>query len=299
MTKKSDKLEMVRYQTVECTVDLLFDASSEEFWATQQQMADLFGVSKGNISRHLKNLRRRGLLDDSVVVNFATTAADGKTYSVQQYSMAVLIAVGYRVNGTRAEAFRKWTSKIIAEYIVKGYSLNKERLRKDSKARDNLKDDMATIEAQFLARSNLTYDSALFGHFNVYTECAAIVAHLIAAKINIGIERLVDISVGNRWGRYWCKNHLYEKYGERVKNPHYYPALFYEQAKSNPQDIWNYPNAALEEFRDWLWRSYVPDGFLSYLKDIAKDGRVSIDPDAIVKVILARKKVKWSSTNRE
>ena len=89
----------------------------------QAGIAELFGVSVSNKSRHLKNIFKSGELDeDSVVAKIATTAADGKRYSVTCYSLKAIIAVGYRANSVRATAFRMWATDTLEEFIRKGFA---------------------------------------------------------------------------------------------------------------------------------------------------------------------------------
>jgi len=84
----------------------------EMFWMSLDQLADIFGVDKSGISRHLKNIFESGELQkDSVVAKFATTAADGKTYQVSFYNLDAAISVGYRVNSTEATRFRIWATQ--------------------------------------------------------------------------------------------------------------------------------------------------------------------------------------------
>lgn len=93
-------------------------------------MAELFQRDKSTISRHIKNIFSEGeLLRESVVANFATTAADGKTYQVDQYNLDVIISVGYRVKSKRGTQFRIWAINILKEYMGKGFALDDERLK--------------------------------------------------------------------------------------------------------------------------------------------------------------------------
>lgn len=94
-------------------------------------MAELFQVDKSGISRHLKNIFDTGELQaESVVANFATTAADGKTYQVDHYNLDAIISVGYRVNSLRGTQFRIWATQRLREYIIKGFAMDDERLKR-------------------------------------------------------------------------------------------------------------------------------------------------------------------------
>ncbi|MBQ9623685.1 MAG: virulence RhuM family protein [Treponema sp.] len=102
----------------------------ENLWLTQARIADLFGVQKAAISKHLKNIFEDGeLIENAVVSILETTAADGKKYKTNFYNLDAIIAVGYRVNSKKATMFRIWANKILKEYIIKGYVMNDERLK--------------------------------------------------------------------------------------------------------------------------------------------------------------------------
>ena len=102
----------------------------ETIWCTQKAMAQLFGVGVPAISKHLKNIFEEGELQmDSVISKMETTATDNKNYSTTFYSLDAIIAVGYRVNSMKATKFRQWATKILNEYIRKGFVLDDDRLK--------------------------------------------------------------------------------------------------------------------------------------------------------------------------
>lgn len=102
----------------------------ETIWCTQKAMAQLFGVGVPAISKHLKNIFDEGeLTADSVISKMETTAADNKTYETSFYSLDAIIAVGYRVSSLKATRFRQWATKILNEYIKKGFAMDDERLK--------------------------------------------------------------------------------------------------------------------------------------------------------------------------
>ena len=109
-------------------IDVTFD--KDTVWLSLDQMAELFQRDKSTISRHIKNIFEEGeLLKNSVVANFATTAADGKTYDVTYYNLDVIISVGYRVKSQRGVQFRIWATQLIKEYLKKGFAINSEKLK--------------------------------------------------------------------------------------------------------------------------------------------------------------------------
>ena len=102
----------------------------ETIWLTQKAMAELFGVDRSVVTKHLKNIFESAeLQEDSVCAKFAHTAADGKTYKTSFYNLDAIISVGYRVNSQKATRFRQWATKILNEYIRKGFVLDDERLK--------------------------------------------------------------------------------------------------------------------------------------------------------------------------
>ena len=102
----------------------------ETIWCTQKAMAQLFGVGVPAISKHLKNIFDEGeLAADSVISKMETTAADNKIYETSFYSLDAIIAVGYRVSSLKATRFRQWATKILNEYIKKGFAMDDERLK--------------------------------------------------------------------------------------------------------------------------------------------------------------------------
>jgi hypothetical protein len=111
-------------------VDVL--VSDENVWLTQKSICSLYDVSKGTVSEHLTNIFNSGELDeDSTVRNFRTVASNGKTYNYKYYNLQAIIAVGFKVNSEKAIRFRAWAADILAEFAVKGYLLDKERLKND------------------------------------------------------------------------------------------------------------------------------------------------------------------------
>ena len=103
----------------------------ETLWLTQAQMCELYQTSKSNVSEHIKHIFEDGeLCEGSVVRKFRTTAADGKEYLVSHYNLDMIIALGYRVRSIIATRFRQWATERLKEYIVKGFTLDDERLKK-------------------------------------------------------------------------------------------------------------------------------------------------------------------------
>lgn len=128
MKRRND--EFVLFQTEDRKIALDVRFEEETVWLSLDQMADLFDRNKSTISRHIKNVFDEAELQrEQVVADFATTAADGKTYQVTYYNLDVVISVGYRVKSLRGTQFRQWATKRLNEYIRKGFTLDDDRLK--------------------------------------------------------------------------------------------------------------------------------------------------------------------------
>ena len=104
-------------------------------WLNQKQMAELFAVSKPNISLLIAKIFAENELDDSVVKSYFTTAADGKRYNVIYYALEMILAVGFRVRGVRGTQFRQWANAHLSEYLVKGFTTSDARRRRGLRTR--------------------------------------------------------------------------------------------------------------------------------------------------------------------
>jgi hypothetical protein len=123
--------EILIYQSEDGSTKIEVRMESESVWLAQSQMADLFQTTKQNVSLHIKNCFEEGELDEnSVVKEYLTTAADGKKYATKYYNLDVIISVGYRVKSHRGTQFRIWATNRLREYIIKGFTLDDERLKR-------------------------------------------------------------------------------------------------------------------------------------------------------------------------
>ena len=119
------------YQTSDGQTRLEVRLENETVWLSQNQMAELFQTTKQNVSLHIRNIFKEGELPEgSVVKEYLTTAADGKSYKTSFYNLDVIISVGYRVKSHRGTQFRIWATQRLREYIVKGFALDDERLKR-------------------------------------------------------------------------------------------------------------------------------------------------------------------------
>lgn len=129
--KPSDELsDFILYTAPNGDVKIEIYVQNETVWLTQQKIADLFGVDRTVVTKHLGNIFEDGELEkDSVSAKFAHTATDGKKYNTNFYNLDAIISVGYRVNSAKATQFRIWATKTLKEYIIKGFTIDDERLK--------------------------------------------------------------------------------------------------------------------------------------------------------------------------
>ena len=121
---------VIIYQTEDgkTKVDVRFE--DETVWLTQAQLVNLYQSSKSNVSEHIKHIFEEGELEETAVVRkFRTTAADGKNYSVTHYNLDMIISLGYRIKSKIATQFRRWATERLKEYIIKGFTMDDDRLK--------------------------------------------------------------------------------------------------------------------------------------------------------------------------
>lgn len=124
------KNEMIIYVSKDGNIKVDVSIQNEDIWMSQDVMANLYDTTKQNISYHLNNIFKENELNkDSVVKDFLTTANDGKNYNVLHYNLDAIIAVGYRINSKKATEFRIWATKVLKEYMTKGFALDDEKLK--------------------------------------------------------------------------------------------------------------------------------------------------------------------------
>ena len=129
------ELQYLVYNTPEGSVSVSAIVNDETIWLTQKAMAEVFDCSTDNISLHLKNIFAEGELDkNSVTEKISATATDGKNYLTQFYNLDAIISVGYRVNSRKATLFRIWATKVLKEYMTKGFAMDDDRLKQGKTA---------------------------------------------------------------------------------------------------------------------------------------------------------------------
>ena len=122
--------DILLFNTTDQKVNVSVYFQNGTFWLTQKTMAELFGVERSVITKHLKNIFQTAEIEEnSVSAKIAHTAEDGKSYNTKFYRLEAILAVGYRVNSVQATEFRKWATQTLNEFIIKGFVIDDERLK--------------------------------------------------------------------------------------------------------------------------------------------------------------------------
>ncbi len=130
MDSMDNKGEVIIYQTDDGLTHIDVRLEDETVWLTQAQLCELFQSSKANVSEHIKHIFEEGELEEnSVVRKFRTTGSDGKNYNVIHYNLDMIISHGYRIKSSVATKFRKWATERLKEYMIKGFTMDDERLK--------------------------------------------------------------------------------------------------------------------------------------------------------------------------
>ena len=159
------KNEMVLFEPADGAVAVPVTLEEETVWLTRMQMAELFGVTPQNITLHLKNVYKTGELErESTSKDFLLVQREGTrriSRVVNGYNLDAIISVGYRVNSSRATQFRIWATKVLKEYLVRGYAANKERLKQLGQAVEVMKRVSNRLDAEQVLDVVRTYSGAL------------------------------------------------------------------------------------------------------------------------------------------
>ena len=124
------KSEIIIYESNDGKPQISVRVENETVWLTQAQLVELYHSSKANVSEHIKHIFEEGELErNSVVRKFRTTATDGKNYNIEHYDLDMIISLGYRIKSSIATNFRRWATARLREYMVKGFTMDDERLK--------------------------------------------------------------------------------------------------------------------------------------------------------------------------
>lgn len=152
--------QIIIYKTEDGQTSVDVKIENDNVWLTQSQMQELFGQTKQNISLHINNLFKEEELQKlSVVKESLTTANDGKKYKTNHYSLDVIISVGYRVKSKRGTQFRIWANNVLKDHLLKGYSINEQKLKEQTEQFNSLKQTVQLLD-NVLKNKELTSDEA-------------------------------------------------------------------------------------------------------------------------------------------
>lgn len=192
--------EIVLYQPDE-TVRLEVRLDEDTVWLNRQQLAMLFGRDVKTIGKHVANALKEELSGMAVVAKFATTASDGKTYQVEYYNLDMILSVGYRVKSRRGVEFRQWANKVLKEYLLKGYAINRRLADLESRVdakflRHEQRLDRIEEKVDFFVRTSLPPVEGVFYSGQIF-DAYMFVSGLIksANKTVVLIDNYIDESV--------------------------------------------------------------------------------------------------------
>ena len=141
-----EEQNVIIYNTIDGKSSVALMTKDGAAWMNQSQLAELFDTSKQNVGQHIASiLEDKELEDKSVVKNYFTTASDGKNYSVTFYSLAMILAIGFRVRSKRGTQFRQWANQNLQEYMIKGFVMDDERLKNPNGRVDHFDELLARI----------------------------------------------------------------------------------------------------------------------------------------------------------
>lgn len=161
--------EIIFYRNDEGNVNIEVIFGEENVWLSLNQMAELFERDKSVISKHIKNIfEEQELEKDKVIRNIPTVASDGKTYNVDYYNLDLIISVGYRVKSSQGTQFRKWATKVLREFVVKGFVLDDERLKNGAHFGKDYFDELIERIREIRASERRFYQKIT----DIYSECS-------------------------------------------------------------------------------------------------------------------------------
>jgi hypothetical protein len=193
-----DKGEIILYRPQDDDVAINVLVESETVWLTQAQMAELFGTTRNNITMHVRNVFNDGeLAEKSVCKNFLHTAADGKRYKTKHYNLDAIISVGYRVKSQRGVQFRIWATRVLKEYIMRGYAVSHRIDRLESRMTETVSRVTETEKKiEFFVKTALPPVEGVFNDgkiFDAYTFASDLVKR--AKKRIVLFDNFIDETV--------------------------------------------------------------------------------------------------------
>ena len=281
---------IIIYNSIDGKASVALYAKDGKIWLNQMQMAELFATSKQTISYHISNiLKENELGENSVVKEYLTTASDGKQYNITFYSLEMILAVGYRVKGKRGTQFRQWATRHLSEYLVKGFTMDDERLKNPNGQPDyfdelleRIRDirasekrfyqklrDLFSLSSDYEAREKATQmffaetQNKLLYAVTHKTAAEIIVSRADAQKTNMGLTSWKG-SIVRKQDIVIAKNYLNE---DEIDTLNRLTTLFLESAELRVKER--------KDLNLNFWRNNV-DGLLSYHGKDVLQGKGSI-----------------------
>lgn len=185
--------EIVIYQANELAEKIEVRIENENVWLNRQQIATLFDRDIKTIGKHINNALKEELVGLSVVAKFATTAADGKVYQTEHYNLDMIISIGYRVKSKRGIEFRIWANKVLKDYLMNGYAINK-RINRIENDVEGIKNKVEAID--LIVKTELSPKQGIFFDGQIF-DAHKFVFDLIrkAKKSIILIDNYIDDTV--------------------------------------------------------------------------------------------------------
>jgi len=191
MNRQFDKGEIIIYQPDDKSTQLEVRIEEETVWLTQTQMAELFQTTRNNITLHISNIFKELELEQvSVSKESLLTAQDGKNYKTKFYNLDVIISVGYRVKSLRGTQFRIWANRVLKDYLLKGYVLNKRVDRIETKLLEHDQKFDLLIKTNLTPNEGIFYDGQIFDAYQFVSDIVK-----SATKSIILIDNYIDESV--------------------------------------------------------------------------------------------------------
>ena len=181
--------EIIFYQPDEA-VRLEVRLENETVWLNRQQLAELFSRDIKTIGKHINNALKEELANVSVVAKFATTAADGKTYQMEYYNLDMILSVGYRVKSQRGVEFRRWSNKVLKEYLLKGHSVNQRLTQLEQRVSRTRSARLFFVRTSLPPVEGIFYDGQIFDAYKFATDLIR-----SAGKSLLLIDNYIDESV--------------------------------------------------------------------------------------------------------
>ena len=181
--------EIILYQP-NSEVKLEVRMENETVWLNRSQLAELFARDIKTIGKHVNNAQKEELAGISVVAKFATTAADGKVYQVEYYNLDMVLSVGYRVKSGRGIEFRRWANKVLKEYLLKGYSVNRRLTELEHTVAEHSRKIDFFVRTSLPPVEGVFYDGQIFDAYKFATDLIR-----SAKKSLLLVDNYVDESV--------------------------------------------------------------------------------------------------------